>query len=69
MSKGLGFSPADLQSGLKKLETSEAKSEAKPEAKPSDSVDKETSAEIQALKDIFNELNGDIEAIFVRYSS
>ena len=65
MSKGLGFSPADLQSGLKKLETSEAKSE----AKPSDSVDKETSAEIQALKDIFNELNGDIEAIFVRYNS
>ena len=65
MSKGLGFSPADLQSGLKKLETSEAKSE----TKPSDSVDKETSAEIQALKDIFNELNGDIEAIFVRYNS
>ena len=67
MSKGLGFSPADLQSGLKKLETVED-SGAKTESKTNQGEDKQTIAEIQALKDVYNELNGNIEEIFLRYS-
>ena len=69
MSKGLGFSPADLQSGLKKLETVED-SGVKAESKTSQQgEDKQTFAEMQALKDVYNELGGNIEEIFRRYSA
>ena len=66
MSKGLGFSPADLQSRLKKLETVEDSGAKTADNKTNQGEDKQTIAEIQTLKDVYNELDGNIEEIFRR---
>ena len=67
MSKGLGFSLADLQAKKKELNESEGPiSEAKADAKVA-GESKESEQELQALRDMYIEMGGDIERIFHRY--
>ena len=56
----LGFSPADLQGGLKSLADTPVQAEAKGGAEP----DAEIAQREEAMVDLYNKYEGDIQAIF-----